>query len=363
MNITAIIKNKWHSFINKGVPSNVSDFDIRTARYFNLISIFSLFLFIPIILFVNVYHGHYEEVVLIIFSSLLIIASLLLSYRGATQKGITLFAFGVILVSYIVVYLNTIQTAAPYVVLVTSLSSLIFIKNNFLKIILFISGFSTFTWLNYYQLTTRIFDIYEYVVTVLILLFFARGLKYIDTMRNKHELRVIQQNEKLLQQNQIIKEKTSQLVNLEKEKHERELLLQQKELEMVLSTNTVQIQLKENIIERLKYAQQKKLLDEEVNTIILELYQQNEIQKKIELLQGGTNDLNTNFFNRLQELHPKITKTDREFCSYIKLGMTTKEIALTRNTSTNTVNVAKTRLRKRLGLEANQDMMAYLLTI
>ena len=39
-----------------------------------------------------------------------------------------------------------------------------------------------------------------------------------------------------------------------------------------------------------------------------------------------------------------------------------KEIALIKNTSVNTVNVSKTRLRKKLGLNNNQEVLPYLLT-
>jgi len=295
--------------------------------------------------------------------TILVSISLLLSFRGKTQKGLLLFASCSITLTYIVVYLNNIQTPAPYVALGISLAGLFFIKKHLYKWLIFIYGFGSYTGLNYYQLTTKNFDTQEYVISILFFLFLARGLKYVDAMRNKYELRVIDQNIELQHQNLIIKEKTNQLIDLEKEKHEKEFLLQQKDLEMVLSTNAIQIQLKENIIERLKNAQKTSVLEEEVSTIILELYQQNEIQKKMKLHQGEVSNLNTVFFERLQELHPKVTRTEREFCNYIKLGMTSKEIALTRNTSTNTVNVAKTRLRKKLDLATNQDIAAYLLSI
>jgi tetratricopeptide (TPR) repeat protein/DNA-binding CsgD family transcriptional regulator len=60
------------------------------------------------------------------------------------------------------------------------------------------------------------------------------------------------------------------------------------------------------------------------------------------------------FYGRLDEKFPDLSPNERRLCAYLKLNMTTKEIASITFQSVKSINVARTRLRKKLGL-ANTD--------
>lgn len=359
----SLIKNKYNKLMNSGMIYASSDFDKRIIKYFNLICFYSLFLFIPIIVITNILEAHYEELLLLLFITVVFLLCWRLNLKGKTQQGLLLFVISSISVSHVVVHMNTVQTPAPYIALGIGLMTLLYIKNKWWSIALFIYGFLSFAWLNYFQITTRVFDASEYVIILLIILVFAQSFRFVNAMRNKYEIQVVEQNKALKKQNEIIQQKSEELITMEKEKNEQNLLLQQKDMEMVLANNMVQIQMNESLIAKLTEAKNSEIVTKAIKAIIVELKHQNEINIKMNLIQENMNVVNMQFFDRLLQKHPTITRTDKEFCSYIRLGLSTKEIAVIRNTTINTINVAKTRLRKKLGLLNNKDLSVYLSSV
>lgn len=57
-----------------------------------------------------------------------------------------------------------------------------------------------------------------------------------------------------------------------------------------------------------------------------------------------------NFYARLQSDFPKLTQTELHLCAYLKLNLSTKDIAVISNINPNSARIARARLRKTLGL-------------
>jgi len=272
---------------------------------------------------------------------------------GKNQIACLVLSFYAYLISYVAVYVEIEQVEVPFTTLSVGFSSIFLIKNRYWRITSFVCAFVTFSILHYIQLTQREFGIVGFVLTLAVLFIFSKGLQFVNAMRNRDEKTILSQNE-------IIKANAEQLLLLEKEKHKNELLLKQKDIEMVLTNSQVQQQLNDNIIRKLKLAKEGDTLEKSINQVILELKQQNEINARMKLIKQNLDQVNTSFFESLEKAHPKITRVDKEFCSYINIGLSTKEIAIIRSTTVNTVNVAKTRLRKKLSLKQNSDIASYL---
>lgn len=66
------------------------------------------------------------------------------------------------------------------------------------------------------------------------------------------------------------------------------------------------------------------------------------------------------FFDRLTEKHPKLTNSDLRLCAYIRLNLSTKEMASLMNVSSSSVEMAKYRLRKKLELDESVALPYYL---
>lgn len=69
------------------------------------------------------------------------------------------------------------------------------------------------------------------------------------------------------------------------------------------------------------------------------------------------------FYNRLLEKHPTLTETELRHCMFIKLHMQTKEISRILLIDPRSVQTARYRIKKKIGLDEDQDLREYLLNI
>ncbi|WP_165585103.1 helix-turn-helix transcriptional regulator [Chryseobacterium sp. FH2] len=65
------------------------------------------------------------------------------------------------------------------------------------------------------------------------------------------------------------------------------------------------------------------------------------------------------FVNKIREICPKINETELEVCALIKLGLTTKEIAIATNSTYKAIESIKYRLRKKMNLESSVNLMLF----
>lgn len=93
---------------------------------------------------------------------------------------------------------------------------------------------------------------------------------------------------------------------------------------------------------------------EEIRKIIVNL--RSNIDKNIwTVFEERFSDVHENFYVTLQNCFPSLTEKERKLCALLRLNLTTKEIAAITHQNVNAVEVARTRLRKKLNL-SNTDM-------
>jgi len=66
-------------------------------------------------------------------------------------------------------------------------------------------------------------------------------------------------------------------------------------------------------------------------------------------------DIHSDFYRKLEIRYPSLSINEKRLCAFLRLNMTTKEIASITQQSTNSIEVARTRLRKKLNL-SNKDI-------
>ncbi len=67
-----------------------------------------------------------------------------------------------------------------------------------------------------------------------------------------------------------------------------------------------------------------------------------------------------NFYSELDRRFPDLTKTERKLCALLKLGMSSKEIAAIAMIRTESVDSARSLLRKKLGLSGDEGLFEFL---
>lgn len=73
--------------------------------------------------------------------------------------------------------------------------------------------------------------------------------------------------------------------------------------------------------------------------------------------------VNPNFSSNLLMAHPGLSPAEIKLCSLLRLGISTKEISVLLFQNIDSVRVARTRLRKKLGLDSEDNLVTYLLAI
>ena len=81
-----------------------------------------------------------------------------------------------------------------------------------------------------------------------------------------------------------------------------------------------------------------------------------------ELLKNNFDNLHNGFFRNLKERHPELTTNDLRLCSYIRLNLSTKDISRLSGISEKSVEMARYRLRKKMGLD-NTSLTEYIMKI
>ncbi|MGY5849947.1 LuxR C-terminal-related transcriptional regulator [Salegentibacter sp. F14] len=190
---------------------------------------------------------------------------------------------------------------------------------------------------------------------VYILLFLALiGLIY---WFNQLKLR----KQQLLLEQKFEKEHEERLNQLEKERLMNEITLKRKEL-----ANTTMVAAKKNEVlmeiqgelnkDKSKFSNQFRL-KHIMNKINRAIKNKDEWQ----VFETNFNEVHEDFFKDLLETYPQLTNKDLKLCSYLKMNLTSKEIAPLMGISVRGVEVHRYRLRKKMGLDKKENLTNFLI--
>ena len=98
----------------------------------------------------------------------------------------------------------------------------------------------------------------------------------------------------------------------------------------------------------------KKENQKKIQKLILEL--QSSLDKNIwKSFEERFMDVHHDYYHKINEKYPHLTENDRKLCAFLKLNMSTKDIAAITHQNPNSIEVARTRLRKKLNI-SNTDI-------
>jgi DNA-binding CsgD family transcriptional regulator len=81
------------------------------------------------------------------------------------------------------------------------------------------------------------------------------------------------------------------------------------------------------------------------------------------LFEEAFNNADKDFLKKVKTLHPSLTSNDLRLCAYLRLNLSSKEIAPLLNISSRSVEVKRYRLRKKMGLAHDSSLTDYILEI
>ena len=73
--------------------------------------------------------------------------------------------------------------------------------------------------------------------------------------------------------------------------------------------------------------------------------------------------VHSHFLKKVRQHYPQLTVKDHRLCAYLRMNLSSKEMASLMNISVRSVEVARYRLRKKLALESEVNLVEFMLQI
>ena len=110
---------------------------------------------------------------------------------------------------------------------------------------------------------------------------------------------------------------------------------------------------------------QKTVAQEPAKTALQEL---RKITSQVMRLESERNNelttlANADFFKRLLEQWPDLTNNDLRICALLRRGMTSKEIAAVMCRESQTIDITRTRIRRKCGLQPDEDLNTFMMKV
>ncbi len=164
--------------------------------------------------------------------------------------------------------------------------------------------------------------------------------------------------------NRMQKEAQRQLIKLSTDMATMSDRIVEKEEEILeLRSETFQqLKSKEKLVENLKKVASKDNTIS-IQNLIAELKSELIEDSQLNLIKSDIETLNYEFAKRMAKVHPNLTKTDLEICTYLRMSLGRKEIARLRFTSLDAVKKSRSRLRKKMNLTEDVNLEEYIKSI
>jgi len=163
--------------------------------------------------------------------------------------------------------------------------------------------------------------------------------------------------------NRAKKNKNLAYITLKNNELEQQILTQEINLKNnKLSELSSHIISKNEVLQQLKKAIKilKKENQLEVSPILNEISQQINLESERKELEVFINEKHTEFFFKLKQKHPDLTKKDLRLSSLILTGLSSKEIATLLNISSSSVDMSRYRLRKKMNIPSKKSISIFL---
>ncbi|MBO6586635.1 MAG: hypothetical protein JJ953_11060 [Gracilimonas sp.] len=193
----------------------------------------------------------------------------------------------------------------------------------------------------------------------------ADFIKEASLGKQKKDLLINQR--KSLQQQQEKHKKTLKIAERQKSQAEFEQLKAQLKTKTIeLATKSKENDEKNRILQKLKnkleqigeHPESIKVRSAEILQII-----DSHIEPEDNTFEIQIDELHQEFFDTLRDEFPDLTRYDLRLCAYIKIGFNSKEISNMLNIKPSSVYISRSRLRKKLNIDTDEDLHSYLNSI
>ncbi|MDZ7613128.1 MAG: triple tyrosine motif-containing protein [Flavobacteriaceae bacterium] len=192
-----------------------------------------------------------------------------------------------------------------------------------------------------------------------ILFFLLLGLiHYFYTRKfNRQKLNLLEEKRQEIVLSQLEAEK--EIIQLKNEALQTEIESKRKEL----SATTINLIEKSEFLNNIKKELDHIRDDKELKPVIKILNKKLTNKNDWERFQEVFNNADSDFLKKIKTLHPSLTAHDLRICTFLRLNLSSKEIAALLNISPKSIEIKRFRLRKKLNLHHEDSLVSYILSI
>lgn len=205
-----------------------------------------------------------------------------------------------------------------------------------------------------------------YLIVFCIIIYYLRKLYHRKLLKHQEQIKLQVQLEKEehLRTEAIANEQ--RMIKLKNEKLQAELDSKGREIANsamnIVYKNELLQKIKEQI-SNLKDDQGKKLSEDQLRKIQKVIDDGMNDERDWNLFETSFNETHENFFKKLKSSHSDLVPNDLKLCAYLRLNMNSKEMASLLNISLRGVEIRRYRLRKKLNLSHDKNLVEFLMEL
>ena len=178
-----------------------------------------------------------------------------------------------------------------------------------------------------------------------------------DALYRRQQIKYLEETKKEL----ALKELSNTKVLVEAKNDQLNQRIENKNRELAISTmsmikkNTLLGSIKDQLIKVTEVSELKRVvrnIDQNINN-----------NDDWDFFEKAFNNADQDFLKKIKEIHPKLTPNDLRLCAYLRLNLSSKEIASLLNISSKSVEIKRYRLRKRMNLDPGTNLIGYILSV
>ncbi|WP_428330501.1 ligand-binding sensor domain-containing protein [Mucilaginibacter sp.] len=205
-----------------------------------------------------------------------------------------------------------------------------------------------------------------YLMLMILLYYIIRHYYHLKLKRHQHYIHEKLHNEKeeFLKQEAIVNEQ--QIVKIKNEQLQADLASKSRELANSAMNIVYKNELLQKISEEithLKDSAGKQLADDQLRKIQKVIDEGMSDERDWNIFESSFNEAHENFFKKLKAEHPDLVPNDLKLCAYLRMNMSSKEMASLLNISLRGVEIRRYRLRKKLDLAHDKNLVEFLIEL
>jgi DNA-binding CsgD family transcriptional regulator len=156
------------------------------------------------------------------------------------------------------------------------------------------------------------------------------------------------------------------IINIKNEQLQADLASKSRELANSAMNLVYKNELLQKISEEIAHLKDntgKKLADDQLRKIQKVIDEGMNDERDWNIFEKSFNEAHENFFKKLKSDHPDLVPNDLKLCAYLRMNMSSKEMASLLNISLRGVEIRRYRLRKKLNLDHDKNLVEFLIEL